>query len=172
VSSRVVRLCLQIGLSHAKLHRLLLYGVRGHDASKAQQRLPGRLDCNAEMFHEGTRQRAAREEGYWASVSFECCSRPVSCASGRQPAPLTAKRERLWTISFLFSIRWVSVSFQVEENGGGGGDLHRVSKVVTCQPGNQFPCPEHLITPQQQTCGYSHPGIRAAKLLIPLVLSV
>jgi hypothetical protein len=41
----------------------------------------------------------------------------VSCASGRQPAPLTAKRERLWTISFLFSIRWVSVSFQAEENG-------------------------------------------------------
>jgi hypothetical protein len=60
-------------------------------------------------------KKTGRERlSYWASVSFECCSRPASCTSVRQPASLTAKRECHHL--FPFSIPWgFSVSFPSEK---------------------------------------------------------
>lgn len=103
-------------------HGLLLF----YDARQAcmvppkAQRLPGSLDCTAEMFH-GSGHKAAREADPWplivsvcqtgeekvskdilAHVAFQCCLSPVSCAPETQPAPLTAKRRHLWTIPSLF----------------------------------------------------------------------
>ena len=104
---------------------LLLYGARqACMVPPKAQRLPGSLDCTAEMFH-GSGHKAAREadprplivsvcqigEGkaskILAFVPFQCCLSPASCASETKPAPLTAKRRHLWTISFFFlSISW------------------------------------------------------------------
>ena len=128
---------------------LLLYGARqACMVPPKAQRLPGSLDCTAEMFH-GSGHKAAREadprplivsvcqtgEGrgkrskILAFVPFQCCLSPASCASETKPAPLTAKRRHLWTISFFsFRFHGLSVSFFHSEKHGEKSTRQRVSE--------------------------------------------
>jgi len=142
---------------------LLLYGARqACMVPPKAQRLPGSLDCTAEMFH-GSGHKAAREadprplivsvcqtgEGrgkrskILAFVPFQCCLSPASCASETKPAPLTAKRRHLWTISFFFPFDFMVFLFLFFTLKNMGRN-QRVSELVTmptrhCAPNHPTP---------------------------------
>ena len=152
---------------------LLLYGARqACMVPPKAQRLPGSLDCTAEMFH-GSGHKAAREadprplivsvcqigEGkaskILAFVPFQCCLSPASCASETKPAPLTAKRRHLWTISFFSPFDFMVFLFLFpsdDEKHGEKSTRQRVSRLRVSYDADQ--AMRRRSPPHQQTWGH------------------
>ena len=73
----------------------------GQGTRQLERPTPGRSSCQSVRLGRGKRSKIL------AFVPFQCCLSPASCASETKPAPLTAKRRHLWTISFFpLSISW------------------------------------------------------------------